>query len=60
MSQLTIEEELEEEATGEALVMEEAEVVGKPVAEAVVDEDMTMQDVPEVALLARWDHLRKR
>ena len=47
-----IEEEPEEEVTGEAMVMEEAEAAGKPAAEAVVDEDTTMQDMPEVALLA--------
>ena len=28
--------------TGEAMVMEEAEVAGEPVAEAVADEDATM------------------
>ena len=48
----TIEEETEEEVTGEVVVMEEAEVVGEPVAEVVVDEDVTMQDVPEVVPLA--------
>ena len=40
-----IEEELEEEA----MVMEEVEAVGKPVA---VDEDTTMQDALEVVALA--------
>ena len=52
MSQLMIEEELEEEATGEVMVTEEAEAAGEPVAEAVVDEDTTMQDTPEVAPMA--------
>ena len=51
MSQLTIEEELEEEAMGEAMVTEEAEVAGKPAADVAVDEDATMQDVPEVVPL---------
>ena len=37
---------------GEAVVAEEVEAVGEPVVEAVVDEDMTMQDMPEVAPLA--------
>ena len=53
VSQLTIKEELEEEATGEVMATEEAEVVGEPVAEAVAEEDATMQDVPEVAPLAK-------
>ena len=52
MSQLTIEEELEEEVMGEVMVTEEVEAVGEPAAEAVVDEDVMMQDVPEVAPLA--------
>ena len=50
--QLTIEEEPEKEVTGEVMVMEEAEAAGEPVVEVVVDEDVTMQDMPEVALLA--------
>ena len=44
MSQLTIEEELEEEVMGEAVVTEEAEAAGEPAVEVVVGEDMTMQD----------------
>ena len=52
VSQLTIEEEPEEEVTGEVAVTEEVAVAGKPVVEVAVDEDMTMQDVPAVAPVA--------
>ena len=52
VSQLTIKEESEEEATGEAMATGEVEVAGKPVAEVVVDEDATMQDAPEAAPMA--------
>ena len=52
VSQPTIEEEPEEEATGEAMVMEEVGAAGGPVAEAAVDEDATMQDALEVVPLA--------
>ena len=48
--QLTIEEELEEEETGE--VTEEVVVVGEPAVEVTVDEDTMMQDMPVVALVA--------
>ena len=47
-----IEEEPEEEATGEVMAMGEVEVVGKPAAEVAVDKDATMQDVPEAAPMA--------
>ena len=52
MSQPTIEEEPEEEATGEAMATGEVEAAGKPVAEVVVDEDATMQDALEAAPMA--------
>ena len=52
MSQPTIEEEPEEEATGEVMAMEEVEVAGKPAAEVVMDEDTTMQEVPEAVPMA--------
>ena len=51
VSQPTIEEEPEEAATGEAMVMEEVGVAGEPAAEAAVDEDAAMQDVPEAVPL---------
>ena len=47
MLQLTIKEEPEEEA----MVMEEVEAAGEPAAEAVADEDATMQDAMEVVPL---------
>ena len=37
---------------GEVVEMEEVVAVGKPVAEVVVDKDVTMQDMPAVALVA--------
>ena len=52
MSQPTIEEELEEEAMGEAMVMGEVEAAGELAAEVVVDEDATMRDMPEAAPMA--------
>ena len=55
--QLTIEEEPEEEATGEAMAMEEVEVAGEPAVEAAMDEDTTMQDAPEVIPLAEVGQL---
>ena len=50
MSQLMIEEEPEEEATGEVVVTEEVAVVGEPVAEAMMDEDTTIQEPPVAKL----------
>ena len=50
--QLMIKEEPKVAATGEVMVTEEAEAAGEPAAEAVVDEDVMMQDAPEVAPLA--------
>ena len=50
--QLTIEEEPEEEETGEAMAMGEVEATGEPVVEVAVDEDATMQDAPEAAPMA--------
>ena len=52
MSQPTIEEELEEEVTGEAMAMGEVEAAGEPAAEVVADEDTTMLDAPEAAPMA--------
>ena len=52
MSQLTIEEEPEEEVTGEAMATGEVEAAGEPVAEVAVDEDATMQDALEAAPMA--------
>ena len=49
VSQLTIEEEPEEEATGEAMVTGEVEAAGELAAEAVAEEDTTMRDAPEAA-----------
>ena len=48
VSQLTFEEELEEEEAGEVVAMEEIAVAVEPVAEVAVDEDATMQDMPAV------------
>ena len=50
--QLTIEEEPEEEATGEAMVTGEVEAAGELVVEVVADEDATMWDTLEAAPMA--------
>ena len=52
MLQPTIKEEPEEGVTGEVMATGEVEAAGEPVAEVVVDEDATMQDVPEAAPMA--------
>ena len=64
VSQLTIVEEPEEEATGEAADMEEIAPVGEPVTETVADKDAMMQDASAADQQwyqwLRWDRRWKR
>ena len=50
--QPTIEEELEEEATGAVIVTGKVEAAGELAVEAVADEDTTMREAPEAAPMA--------
>ena len=52
VSQPTIEEEPEEEVTGEVVAMGDIVATGEPAVEVATDKDTTMEDAPAVALVA--------